>query len=423
MNRGIIRNIKLAGMWAVVLPVTLFSYIITWLDRRIKFPMGFPRDTEQLANKQQWLIKALKKNGVLPVNAVVSDYKVKPLSQKMIFRSNIGIVEINYSLQGSNKTLKCMAKFAPTVGSIWNRTVFNLQLNHIKEVFFNKYFIGTDKEVSAPAVYHTGLGILTGNFCLIMEYMEDCIEYALEELPQSQFDLMLEAMAALHARYWKDTSARMGFVFPITPTHVDFFDSMVAGKWSIDAQKVLVKSWCMVNEPETILHGDARVGNMMFPAAPDRGRFVFIDWQAVRKGKGVFDLAYFLVLSLTPEKLSTTEQPAIDTYYKHLINKGVTAYSKQQLEEDYNHACLSVLVLLALPMLSGEASAEGDGAQIFAWGMNIWRERLQAKFANFDYQWMANRYGITETEGRDAIAEMLSVIENRLKGISAGANV
>ncbi|MDB5281736.1 MAG: hypothetical protein JWO06_811 [Bacteroidota bacterium] len=423
MNRGIIRNLKLALMWSVVLPVTFFSYIIAWLDRNLKFWMPFPRDTDQLAAKQQWCAKALKKNGVLPSDAIINNYKVKSLSQDTIFRSNIGVLEIAYTSNGASNTLKCMAKFAPTVGSVWNRTIFNLQLNHIKEIFFNKHFVAVDKEVASPAVYCAELSIFTGNFCLIMEYMGDCIEYPLEELPAAQFDRVLDGMAALHAKYWKDNSKRMGLVFPILETHVDFFDSMVAGKWSINARNILVKSWNCMNAPETIIHGDARVGNMMFPNPAGGGRFVFIDWQAVRKGKGAFDLAYFLVLSLTSEKLVEVEQTTLETYHRYLISKGVKDYAVDNLKRDYNHACLCVLLLLALPMLSGEASAEGEGAKIFAWGMNIWRERLQEKFKTFDYVWMAQHYGLAEKDSRAAIDEMLNVIDARLKGIMAGANV
>ena len=68
-------------------------------------------------------------------------------------------------------------------------------------------------------------------------------------------------------------------------------------------------------------------------------------------------------------------------------------------------------------MLSGEASVEGLGAQIFVFGMGIWRERLRMRFESFDYAWMADRYHITEQESRDAVREMLDVIESRLNRI------
>jgi len=419
------RNLRLIITWYINLNFALLAYIVAWFDRRFKFSLPFPRDTDDLANKKDWCVAELKKSGALPQNAVVNSYRVIPLKQETIFSSNIGIVEIVYS-DGDEKNFRCIAKFAPTAGTLWNRTVFNMQLNHIKEINFNKYFVAADKQIPAPQVYYAGVAVFTGNLCLLMELMSDDREYTEDEvrnIRDSDLNLVLDGLTTLHATYWKDTSMRMKNIYPITEGTVDFFDSLVVGKWSIPARKILVNSWNRMNQLETVIHGDARIGNMMFPATDGKGRFVFIDWQAVRRGKGMLDLAYFTVLSLTPARRQSVEQYCIATYWQLLQNKGVNDYTGEELKEDYQHACLCVLVLLSLPMLSGEASAEGAGAQIFAYGMNIWRERLQAKFAEFDYTWLASNYGITPQEGRNAVSEMLNIIDQRLKAIKSGAAV
>lgn len=424
MKRGLLRNLILIGVWIAYPPFVLFAYFIAWLDRKLKLPLPFPRDVDQLAKWEAWCIKTLKEGGALPADAEVRGYKVTPITQALIFRSNAGIIEIGYSNSGERKTLKCFAKFAPTMGTVWNRTIFNIQMNHIKEGLFNGSFITVDPEVAAPKPYCSKISLLTGNLCLITEFMDGCFEYhesANEDFPTEHLEMVLDGMASLHARYWKDSSRRMQKVVPIHYSTVDLFDSLVIFSWSVPARKVLVKSWCLMNEHETVIHGDARIGNMMFPKQGGNGRFVFIDWQAVRKGKAVFDLAYFLVLSMTANYRRAKEQQAIDIYYNRLVSKGVKDYTKQQMEGDYRHACLCVLVLLSLPMLSGEASVEGDGALLFAYGMNIWRELLKIKFSDFDYAWMAREYDITEQEGRAAVEEMLRVIEVRLKGITGQA--
>ena len=404
----------------IYLPSIALHYIVVWIDRTIGISLPFPRNIADLSKKQEWCIGELKKCGLIPANARVLAYKVTPLNQEIIFRSNAGVVEINFELNGEPKTVKCFAKFAPVSGTIWNRTIFNIQLNHIKETLFNRHFVMAGDAIPAPKVYYSETSFITGNLCLITELMDNCIEYqecAYESFPQHHLDLMLQGMASLHARYWNDQSPRMKNVLPIGDSTVHLFDTIVAFSWNKSARKILVKSWCRMNEHQTVLHGDSRIGNMMFPKSETEGRFVFIDWQAVRKGKAAFDLAYFLILSLKEEHSRQVEQRSIDTYYTHLVNNGISDYSKQEFEEDYRHACLCVLVLLSLPLLSGEASVEGQGALIFVFGMNVWRERLQSKFSNFDYQWLAKNYGLTETEGRNAIAEMLKVIELRLEKV------
>ena len=421
MKRGFVRNIALIGVWLFYPPFVLLIYLITYLDLKLKFALPFPRDIDELAKNETWCINELKRNMVIPETAKVGYFNVTPLKQAYIFRSSAGFITINYRHDEENKTLKCFAKFAPTMGTVWNRTIFNIQMNHIKEIFFNQYIAKQDIKVPAPKVYVSKIALLTGNLCLITEYMEDCMEYpegAKDDFPGEHLEFVMEGMARLHASCWKESSKRMNKVIPIHVSTVDLFDSMVAFKWSLPARKILVKSWSIMNRHETVIHGDARVGNMMFPSSEDKGRFVFIDWQAVRKGKGIFDVAYFIILSLTRKYREACEQHALDDYHRYLKANGVQDYSREEMEEDYRHACLCVLVLLSLPMLSGEASVEGDAAVIFAYGMNIWRLRLQEKFENFDYPWLADHYGITEQEGKQAIEEMLDVIYQRLKRVT-----
>ena len=416
----ILRNIQTAILWCVYMPIVGVTYFIVWLDRKVKFSLPFPRDLGELATKEQWSIAELKSAAVLPKDALVNQYKVTSLNQDVIFRSNAGVIEINYTTGGESKTLRCFAKFAPTMGTVWNKAVFNLQLNHIKEIFFNEYFVKVDKEIPAPHVYVSKVSIITGHLCLITELMDECKEYEetiVTNISDAHLEDVLEGLASVHARYWKDTSARMVRVMPIDATTVYLFDSMVAFSWSKASRKILVQSWRNMNEYQTVLHGDARVANMMFPKADGKGRFVLFDWQAVRKGKAVYDLAYFLVLSLITNHRVEVEQKCVESYYRHLTAKGVKDYTWEELQEDYKHACLCVLLLLSLPMLSGEVSAEGNSALLFVYGMGIWRDRLAAKFENFDYQWMAERYQLTEQESKEAVTEMLAVITTRLKQI------
>lgn len=410
----------LACIYATYFPFIAITYIIAWLDRKIGFPLAFPRDVNGLAKKQQWCVSKLKANGILPDDAEITDYKVTPLIQEIIFRSNAGIVEIHYASKGAPHLLKCFAKFAPLMGTVWNRTIFNLQLNHIKEIFFNRHFTSSGK-IPAPKVFYADLSYGTGNLCLLTEYMENNTHYldcAYDHFPDEHLQLALDGLAALHAAFWNAPEKSVEKILPIPDNAVYFFDSLVARSWSPAARTILVQAWRYMNEFQTVLHGDSRVGNMMFPSGSS-GRFVFIDWQAVRRGRAAYDLAYFLILSLTAEHREAVEKQSVETYFKHLSDKGVRNYSLRELEEDYRHACLCILVLLSLPLLSGEASVQGKAALIFVFGMGVWRERLQTKFRGFDYQWLAQRYNITEQEGHDAVDEMLGVIENRLAKIHA----
>ena len=413
--------IRTAVLYYIYLNVLAVAYVVVWLDRKIKFKLPFPRDLAELQKSEMWCMGELKKAGALPDDSVISHYSVKPLKPDLIYRSDAGVIEIAYNSAGVNKTLRCFAKFAPTMGTVWNKTIFNVQANHIKESHFNEYFVKQDPSIPAPKVFVSQVYLPTGHLCLITEMMDDCMEHPEAEqgnISDKNLQLALEGLATLHAAYWKSTAARMDKVMPIADSTVYVFEMMVLFSWSKAARKILTQSWINMNVNETVLHGDARVGNMLFPKPDGSGRFVFIDWQAVRKGKAAFDLAYFLVLSMPVKHRREVESKCLDDYHKHLVTRGVKDYTRETLEVDYRDACLCVLALLSLPMLSGEVSAEGKAAENFVWGMSIWRDRVEAKFREFDYRWMSARYGLTEEQCGDAIAEMLQVITDRLEKVT-----
>ena len=412
--------LHIALIWLIYLPIVGITYILVWLDRNLQFKLPFPRNLNQLEKQKDWLVARLKENKILPAGARVTAYEVKPLNQDLIFRSNAGTVLLSYELSGKQQQLKCFAKFAPIAGTVWNRTIFNLQLNHAKESDFNQLFVTADPSLPSPQVYYSAVSPLTGNLCRITEFMKDCIEHKdsiYENFTDDHLTQAIRGLATLHSLYWNNTSEKMKKIMGIEDSTLLLFDSIMSFSWSPNTRKVMFQSWQYTNHFQTILHGDARIGNMMF-ANNGKGRFVFFDWQAVRKGRAVYDLAYFLILSLSNEHRQKAEQQCLQQYYRFLLQGGVTDYSFQQLENDYKHATLCLLALLSLPLLSGEASADGDGIKIFAWGMNVWRKRLLAKFNNFDYGWMSANYQLSEADGRKAVTEMLDTIHKRLLKLS-----
>src|SRR5262249_23649634 len=144
------------------------------------------------------------------------------------------------------QTLKLFAKFAPTMGTVWNRAIFNLQLNHVKETLFNRAFVQPDPSLPAPRVFHAEMSFLTRHLCLITEFRSAGVEFQecpYTPPPPAQLDRAIEGLATLHARHWGESSARMKNVLPITDSTVLLFDSLVSRSWSPAARRILVESW------------------------------------------------------------------------------------------------------------------------------------------------------------------------------------
>ena len=86
--------------------------------------------------------------------------------------------------------------------------------------------------------------------------------------------------------------------------------------------------------PLTFLHGDLRLDQMFFAVSPDDPPMTVLDWQITGKGRGAYDLAYFLSQSLAPETRRACEDRLLDRYAESLTECGVD-YPRDQLRRDY----------------------------------------------------------------------------------------
>jgi len=74
------------------------------------------------------------------------------------------------------------------------------------------------------------------------------------------------------------------------------------------------------NAPQTIVHHDCHPGNLFWIQSQPG----FLDWQLVRFGEGIGDVAYFLATALNPEVRRTHEVELVTAYAQGLRDYGVT---------------------------------------------------------------------------------------------------
>ena len=97
----------------------------------------------------------------------------------------------------------------------------------------------------------------------------------------------------------------------------------------------------MMDGPQTVVHRDAQVDNVLFG---DTGA-VLLDWQFMGKGKGVHDLAFFLISSTTPQVRRACEDAMISRYHAAL---NVAGYSLAKCQRDYVFGALWRLFITAM---------------------------------------------------------------------------
>lgn len=414
------RKLQLFLFWILMFLVYQLTKLVIVLDRKFKFKLKFPRDIDQLKLQKNWCIQTLIANGALPKSLEVVDFQVRQLKQDVVFRSDTALVTIDYKQDGDNHQFKCIAKFAPTLGSVASRAIFNLQQNHIKEVSFYKHL--AEKMIGnkvAPKVYFKAADKGTGNMCLLMEYMEDYKEFdEIEGCPEQLIPTVITHLGQMHASFWKVKDKEVEGIVVIPRIVSDLLESTQWFKWSNSAIAVFRKCWERNNEDQTVIHGDARVGNYLFHKE-DPKQLVFIDWQGCRLSKSCVDLAYFLILSIQKPLRIEQEEKMLKLYYDTLISNGVENYSEATFRNEYNDACIMVLTMLAMPGLSGEGNydTKSDSVMFFVFGYYYWHDRLKAKMDAFDYDWMAQNYDLSKEESKRVIAELLEVYSSNFMNI------
>src|SRR5262249_31729146 len=96
--------------------------------------------------------------------------------------------------------------------------------------------------------------------------------------------------------------------------------------------------------PAPMSAGVVRLGRRALPRAGRRRAvgasepLAVVDWQAVRGGQGVADLAYFAMSSLQPHHRRAWERQLVESYHAALVEHGVPGYDLARCVADYRLA-------------------------------------------------------------------------------------
>ncbi|MDD1606055.1 MAG: ecdysteroid 22-kinase family protein [Methylococcaceae bacterium] len=106
----------------------------------------------------------------------------------------------------------------------------------------------------------------------------------------------------------------------------------------------------LAQAPQTLIHHDCHSGNLFWNS--DKSHAGFLDWQLVRMGEGVSDVAYFLATALKPETRQQHEQDLLATYGKILNAQGIVNLDNAALMHRYRahltYAFEAMIVTLAV---------------------------------------------------------------------------
>jgi len=100
--------------------------------------------------------------------------------------------------------------------------------------------------------------------------------------------------------------------------------------------------------PVTLVHGDAHLGNFMFPKEMGRDTAVLLDWEVWRVDFGIRDLASMMALNWRPDQRQAMERSLLIYYHSRLLENGVRNYDWDECWLGYR---ISVVSNLFTPVL------------------------------------------------------------------------
>ena len=208
--------------------------------------------------------------------------------------------------------------------------------NYAREVFFYAELSRT-VDIRAPRCFAAEFDPDTHDFVVLMEDLAPAVQIdQMSECSTDQAALALEELAKLHGPRWGD--AQLANLPLLTPSRLH--DGEVAGhpmlfaafmqrygsRLSTDQVAAVNRfeegypAYGKVEAPETVIHIDYRLDNMMFGGPHPLAVF---DWQSVNRGNPWVDVSYFMGTSISPERRAENERQLLNHYLEVLRTYGV----------------------------------------------------------------------------------------------------
>ncbi len=301
----------------------------------------------------QLLTTILHEEGSLPPGGEVADLTLEEIGDGTGLSSDLARLKLSYRGERGQAPDSVIAKFLPQ--NELNRTsaiAFNLPE---REVRFAEE-LDPQTEAVTPRTYcrwHEG-----ERFLLIMEDLGDYevgSQVIGADLPQTE--LAIDELAKLHSAFWNKVDdldwvpgvadsyhadamfggAQVGWdgmlaQFEVPDTVNQYRDRFLAAIPALQAERM--------RAPNTLVHGDFRMENLLYGCQPEHHPIVVIDWQGPLKARGILDVALFLGQSTTTEVRRDHEEALLARYLEGLKARGVDQVDMAALWEDYQRCVL-----------------------------------------------------------------------------------
>lgn len=319
----------------------------------LKIPVG----PEELS--AEWLTQALRASGSIK-HAAVNTFDVKPnIAAGTGFMGQLAQVTPHYDQPEEGAPSSLIAKFpAP---SPQNRAVAEAYRFYEVETRFYQQ-LAREVELTTPRCHYSDYDEETGDFVLLLQDLAPArAGDQVEGCSPEETELALRRLAEFHAAWWESPRFEELPWLPVTDETVraqtaqanyqqawepfkENFAPMVPPHILEIGEKFRTKVAALMGHlaqpPRTIVHGDYRLDNLFFAPSQGGEPLTVVDWQIMQRGRGVFDVAYFMSGTLQPDDRKASEMDLLRMYHDILTDSGVTGYDFDQCLHDYRAAIM-----------------------------------------------------------------------------------
>lgn len=185
-----------------------------------------------------------------------------------------------------------------------------------------------------PRCYGSGFDPWTGRFVLVLEDLaarDTKFPDTTQPFDVDEARSVVEALARVHSKYFgqlpdkRGGDGPLGWLWensrypsaPLAGSVMKLSQRRMAERSAIPVEKgaFIVENYASVmrtidRAPHTVLHGDTHPGNMYFCD----GQAGLLDWQMVRRGHPMRDIAYALIFGLTTDDRRSHQRELLDDY-------------------------------------------------------------------------------------------------------------
>ncbi len=346
--------------------------------------MDFPRTVEEIT--PEWLTQVLRENGAID-GASVSSVSIESFADQGI-SSFVNRLLLEYSGPGKHGPASLFSKLAFENEAQRERQT-SIGVSNREVQFYRQ--LATTAGIASPKSYFAEYDDSDGFLNILLEdaghlrtvdQSEDC---SFEDA-----DTALGSAAKMHARWWGDDRLN-DFKWLIDVNDpLPKAIGVEAYNNSIDKSMEILSEWApasfesiarkyggvineirdqIVKRPRTLVHGDYRLGNLLFNDSKDAvDPIVAFDWQNAGHGNVATDVSHFFIYNLDTENRRRIEKDLIDNHYRRLVDAGVTGLSKGEFEDDLRYGLFNIIgtFIFAAPRIAPMLSTDEGTKRVAA---------------------------------------------------------